>query len=114
MKLLTHLIPCLLLIPLPARAEAPEKGPMNLSIQDCMVMALENNLEISIQRLSPLLDGAAILQARGEFDPALTLTPNYEENSTPLDAQSSVAACERRTARTPLIRSATNTRPFGG
>ena len=72
---------------------------MNLSVHDCIVMALENNLEVSIQRISPWLDEAAILQARGEFDPALTLTPNYEENSTPLDAQSSVAAGGRTTTQ---------------
>ncbi len=110
------LVPALFLIPLLARAEAPEKGPMNLSIHDCVVMALENNLEISIQRLSPLLDDAAILQARGEFDPALTLTPNYEENSTPLDAQSSVAAGGRTATKSRTSSLATGIQgktPFG-
>lgn len=76
-------------IPL-AAADAPD--PMHLSLRDCVGMSLENNLEISIQRLGPRLDLATIQQARGDFDPALVLTPNYEENTTPLDAQSAVAA----------------------
>ncbi|MFZ4694374.1 MAG: TolC family protein [Verrucomicrobiia bacterium] len=66
--------------------------PLSLSLQDCVRRALDGNLEISIQRLNPLIDEEAVRIARGDFDPAVVFSPNYGENSTPLDAQSSVAA----------------------
>ncbi len=86
-------------------AASPSTAPLALSVRDCIVMAMDNNLDISIQRLSPRLDDAAIMQARGGFDPAFVLTPNYDENSTPLDAQSSVAAGGRLAtkSRTPSV-----------
>ncbi|MCC7519276.1 MAG: TolC family protein [Verrucomicrobiae bacterium] len=71
---------------------ATEAFPLPLSVKDCVRRALEENLEISIQRLNPLIDEEAVRTARGDFDPTLFFTPNYEENTTPLDAQSSVAA----------------------
>lgn len=82
---------CLLLLPVWVEA-ATSSDEIYLSVHDCIVLALDNNLEISIERLSPQVDLATIRQARGAFDPALVLTPNYEENTTPLDAASSVAA----------------------
>lgn len=63
-----------------------------VTVKDCIALALENNIEISIQRISPQIDAASIQQAKGDFDPILVLTPNYQENSTPLDAQATVAA----------------------
>lgn len=92
MRFLAHAaLVAALLFPRAAPA-AGEPSPLALSLEESVHMALEGNLEISIQRLNPLLDDAAIRTARGDFDPALVFNPNYEENSTPLDAQSSVAA----------------------
>ncbi len=91
-------------------------APIPLSMRDCVVMAMDHNLEISVQRLSPQIDAASILQARGDFDPVLTLTPNYEENTAPLDAQSSVAAGGRLAtqSRTPTLATALQGKtPYG-
>ncbi len=74
----------------PAGFSAGESLP--LSLEECVRKALDGNLEIFIQRLNPLMDEEAVRIARGDFDPAVVFNPNYEENSTPLDAQSSVAA----------------------
>lgn len=84
---------------LPIHAEEAARPRLNLSIRDCLLMALENNLEISIERLNPLMSEAAIEQARGEFDPALVFTPSFLDNSQPLDAQASVAAGGRQATK---------------
>jgi outer membrane protein TolC len=94
---LTICAACLLLAPF---AGAEDPLPLPLSVEDCVRRALDGNLEISIQRLNPLIDEEAIRTARGEFDPAVVFNPNYEENITPLDAQSSVAAGGRLVTKT--------------
>ncbi len=88
-------LPFLLLAILLANTRAGAENrtdALYLTVRDCIAMALDNNLEISIQRIAPQMDAAALRQAKGDFDPALVLAPNYEENTTPLDAQSVVAA----------------------
>ncbi|MBI4026487.1 MAG: TolC family protein [Verrucomicrobia bacterium] len=97
-------------------AETARENSVRLTLRECIMKALDNNLEISIQRLSPQLDAAAILQALGEFDPALVFTPNYEENKTPLDAQSAVAAGGRLATKSRTSSLATSVQgkiPFG-
>ncbi len=83
----------LLLLPVFAWADTPGSSTTEeripLTVRDCIVKALENNLDISIQRITPQLDDAAILQARGEFDPAFTLSPSYGEATSSLDRLSS-------------------------
>lgn len=81
-------------------AQTDPQSPMRLSIRDCILLALQDNLEISIQRLSPLIDAAAIMQAQGTFDPALVFTPTYGETATPPDPYSTVqgAAKSRSTS----------------
>jgi outer membrane protein TolC len=76
----------------PASLEAKEDR-LPLSVQDCVRMALENNLEITIERLNPQLDDASILSARGAFDPSLAITPTYAES-----AETATGLSESRTA----------------
>ncbi len=92
MRLAFLALSCALFSALASRGLAAEALPLPLSVEDCVRRALDGNLEISIQRINPLIDEEAIRAARGDFDPALVFTPNYEENNTPLDAQSAVAA----------------------
>lgn len=92
MRLAFLALSCALFSALAPRGLAAEALPLPLSVGDCVRRALDGNLEISIQRINPLIDEEAIRAARGDFDPALVFTPNYEENNTPLDAQSAVAA----------------------
>ena len=90
----------ILVIPALALADQPAEERMPLTIRDCIVMALENNLEISIERLTPQMDAADILKARGDFDPALVFTPNYLYEESPLTAQAAVAAGGRAATQT--------------
>lgn len=71
----------LLMVPNILRADSRPQEELPLTLRECLLMALDQNLEISIERLGPKLDEAAILQNRGDFDPSLVLTPRYEENN---------------------------------
>jgi outer membrane protein len=89
---------------LPGPAEAPEAlppfrlesvflmatgdlaPPRRLSIREVVAMALENNVEIKVQRLQPELGQQQIRFARGAFDPQFSFSTQYSYSETPQNA----------------------------
>ena len=66
------------------------EGKLSLSLQDAISLALENNLDISVQRYTPWLAEAAILrQTAGNpfvsFDPQVTSTFGWDRRSIPVN-----------------------------
>jgi outer membrane protein TolC len=66
-------------------------GKLMLSLEDAISLALENNLDISVQRYGPWLADTAVLRAKsgqntasGGFDPVLTSTFNWNRSSSPV------------------------------
>lgn len=51
--------------------------PIQMSLVDCIQLALENNPDLLVVRMEPLKSDADILTARGEFDPLLRGTASY-------------------------------------
>ena len=65
--------------PSPASAAPADNRPvLNLSLQDTVARALENNTDIAVARVDPEIDAALLRQARGVFEPLLfsTVTTN--------------------------------------
>lgn len=68
-----------------------QSGKLMLSLQDAISLALENNLDIAVQRFTPWLDQTALLRARSGvngrlvFDPVLTGTGYISQTSTPVN-----------------------------
>jgi outer membrane protein len=66
-------------------------GKLMLSLEDAVSLALENNLDIAVQRFTPLLDETALLRARSGvngrqvFDPVLTGQGYIAKVSTPIN-----------------------------
>jgi outer membrane protein len=72
-------------------------GKIELSLQDCIALALQNNLDIEIQRYNPWLAEANILSAEGggqfasgnlpslSFDPVVSATSTISDNNTPVN-----------------------------
>jgi outer membrane protein len=62
-----------------------------LSLEDAIALALENNMDIAVQRFTPWLDQAALLRARSGvngrlvFDPVLTGSGYISQSSTPVN-----------------------------
>jgi len=63
------------------------RNPLELSLQECITLALESNLNIRIQRISPQIQDALLQMAKGRFDPSATFGPSAnwseEPSSTP-------------------------------
>jgi len=56
---------------------------IELSLQQCISLALESNLNIRIQRISPNIKGALVTMAKGVFDPSVTLGPTVSRAEEP-------------------------------
>ncbi|MBU4254446.1 MAG: TolC family protein [Acidobacteria bacterium] len=77
----------------PAAQEDPKK--MNLTLEDCILKALENNLNIAINVLSPELSDIAVARANEKFMPQLSMNLSTRDTSSAsysfLDAAGAVA-----------------------
>jgi outer membrane protein len=73
-------------VPAPA-VKAPEKpaGPVQqLSMEDAVKLALENNLSVQVERLNPEIQDVAIAQAKGAWAPTLTSTITNRDQTSPI------------------------------
>jgi outer membrane protein TolC len=71
-------------------------GKIDLSLQDCIALALGNNMDIAIQRYNPWIAETQVLAAKGGrtfalgdlptmlFDPLVTANATIEEQNTPV------------------------------
>ena len=57
-------------------APAAEPAGRNLTLADCVGLALENNLDLRIERISRTVAQQDVAAARGGYDPNLTLSAN--------------------------------------
>jgi outer membrane protein len=84
-------IPEPLLTNSPGIEQLVQNGKLMLSLEDAISLALENNLDIAVQRLTPSLDQVALLRAESGvngrllFDPTLTGQLTIDKSSTPIN-----------------------------
>lgn len=78
-----------LLVPEHAGGQPPR---LELSIKQGIVMVLANNLDISIERVSPRIAGADVLAEQGAFDIELFGSVRRRGAEKPLSARASTAA----------------------
>ncbi len=60
---------------------------LNVSLEDCLRIALVQNLDIQVAEFDPQRNDGDLMQARGEFDPNFILESNYRESTTSPSAQ---------------------------
>jgi outer membrane protein TolC len=84
-------------VPEPVLTNAPridqliQNGMLNLSLDDAISLALENNLDIAVERYTPWLDAVNLLRSRSGvngrilFDPTLTSTISLAETNSPIN-----------------------------
>jgi outer membrane protein TolC len=56
---------------------------IELSLQDCISLALQSNLNVRIQRISPQIEDANVALAQGRFDPFFSLNSNVDSVEAP-------------------------------
>src|SRR5215831_13736407 len=81
--------------PIPSASAQPagqaHQLKLALSLEDAISLALENNLDIAVQRFTPLLDEATLLRARSgvngrlAFDPVITGQGYIAKLSSPIN-----------------------------
>ena len=75
----------------PGMAQLVQNGKLMLGLEDAISLALENNLDIAVQRFTPSLDQVALLRAESGvngrllLDPTLTGQLTIEKSSTPIN-----------------------------
>jgi len=73
---------------------------MRLSLQECVSLALESNLDVRIQRINPQIQGTLLTKAKGSFDPSASFGPTMnrskEPSSTPFLTGADVRTSESR------------------
>ena len=84
-------------VPEPVLTNAPRidqlisNGMLNLSLDDAISLALENNLDIAVERYTPWLDAVNLLRSKSGvngrilFDPTLTSTVSLADTNNPVN-----------------------------
>jgi len=71
-----------------------KENPLSLSLEDCVLRAMKNNLSVAIQVLNPEISGASVSRAQEKFYPSLSFSFNKRNTDTAsysfLDAADSV------------------------
>ncbi len=62
-------------------ATADVKKILRIGMVDCIAMALKNNSEILVKKISPLMEKANIKKEKGVFDPEFSAGFSYEDNA---------------------------------
>ena len=82
MKLLGFLATCTIAaLTLGARAESPQTRA--LSLEDCIKIALEHNLDVQIQRINPAIANFSLGASYSSYDPTFGLSGNHSYNLSP-------------------------------
>jgi outer membrane protein TolC len=75
---------------------------IDLSLQDCISLALESNLNIRIQRINPHIQEAFVTVAKGRFDPVASLESRFNNTEDP-SSTPSLAGANVRTSDSESI-----------
>ncbi|MGB9764313.1 MAG: TolC family protein [Candidatus Saccharicenans sp.] len=62
---------------------AQEKKVLNLTLEDCIIRTMKNNLGVSIQKLSPELASSGVDKAKEKYYPTLNFGYTQRRNNTP-------------------------------
>ena len=79
-------------IPFLSGSALAQRETIDLGIKDAIEQALENNLDIEIERYNPGIEGAGVMSALGEFDPSFRLEYMYEEDESPQTTSEGLAS----------------------
>ena len=68
-----------------ARAQQTNSVLKSLTLQECIVRALANNLEIKSEQINPTIQSWGVVGAQGIYDPTLSGSLNYQDTTFPRD-----------------------------
>lgn len=65
------------------KSSAAEENALKLSLRDCLILALHNNMDIKVEGLNPGIGLAQLLQAKGVFDPVFQVVGDRLKSKRP-------------------------------
>src|SRR5437762_51961 len=79
----------LALVGLSAQAQTNSLTPRDMSMEDCIDIALKHNLDVQIKRYNPELSRYALGALYGAYDPAFSISAEHDhrESAGGVDAQ---------------------------
>lgn len=93
-KVLRNILPIIfvgiIFIIVPTNAEEPIRQ-IELSLQDCISLALRSNLNIRIQSINPQIQDSLLLMAKGKYDPSLRFNTGASLSENTVNDQKSTA-----------------------
>jgi len=66
----------------PPQETAPRTGPLKISLEGAVLLSLENNRSLEVERLNPEIQQTLALQERGAFDPVTEAELSYQRADT--------------------------------
>jgi outer membrane protein len=77
----------------PGAAEVvePEISELELSLEECRALALENNLDLQVQLINPTIAREVISQEEAKFEATFTGNVNYAKTNTPTASRLDIA-----------------------
>jgi outer membrane protein len=70
--------------PKPAEANVPAPEKVELTLEQCRALALENNLDLKIQLINPAIAAERISQEEARFEAAFSGSTTFVKNNTPV------------------------------
>jgi len=86
----------------PADANAPMPAELELTLQKCRALALENNLDLKVQLISPAIAAQQVTQAEAQFEAAFFSNLSYNKTDTPVASTLDIAGSQRDYSYTDL------------
>lgn len=99
-----------------AQTQAPapaDQKPLNLSLEDCILKALKNNLSLAVQVMNPELSDLAVRLAGEYFLPSLALSWNAQDTESPSYSFLTAVGTSSQTQKNYSAQITENL-PFGG
>lgn len=91
-RIISALFVSLLIVPVDVFSQEAQKNELRLTLREGAIKVLENNLDISVEKISPGIAEARVQSARGVYDLEAFGSLKREDSTTPLSARSSAAA----------------------
>jgi len=63
--------------------QAQEEQPLKLTLEDCILRTIQNNLGVSVQKLNPEISAAALSRSKEKFYPTMQFGYTRRSNINP-------------------------------
>jgi len=82
--------------------EAPAAAELELSLEECRALVLENNLDLKVQLIAPAIAAESVSEAEAKFEATFSASVNYAKTNQPMASYLEIAGNKLQTLGTML------------